>query len=227
MSDHLNHECGIAVVRLRKPLAYFQDRYGDALWGFRKLFLLMEKQHNRGHDGVGIGCAKLDMPKGQPYIFRRRDSSRDSLANLFQLELQQVNQLAQKGVLDLSDPDSLKQRFDFAGEVLIGHLRYGTSGEFDSGSCHPYLRRSNWPTRTLMVMGNFNMTNARALNEQLIERGQHPVFGTDTQTVQEEVGFHLDEAHSEIYRCLRDEGVPGKEIPQRISDELDVSKIVT
>ena len=83
MSDHLNHECGIAVVRLRKPLAYFQDRYGDALWGFRKLFLLMEKQHNRGHDGVGIGCAKLDMPKGQPYIFRRRDSSRDSLANLF------------------------------------------------------------------------------------------------------------------------------------------------
>ena len=227
MSDHLNHECGIAVVRLRKPLAYFQDRYGDALWGFRKLFLLMEKQHNRGHDGVGIGSAKLNMQKGQPYIFRRRDSSRDSLANLFRLELKQVNKLARAGALKLDDPEALKQRFDFAGEVLVGHLRYGTSGEFDSGSCHPYLRRSNWPTRTLMVMGNFNMTNARALNEQLIERGQHPVFGTDTQTVLEEVGFHLDEAHTDIYRRLRDEGVPGQEIPQRISEELDVSRIVS
>ncbi|MCH2330808.1 MAG: amidophosphoribosyltransferase, partial [Roseibacillus sp.] len=187
----------------------------------------MEKQHNRGHDGVGIGSAKLNMQKGQPYIFRRRDSSRDSLANLFRLELKQVNQLARAGALKLDDPEALKQRFDFAGEVLVGHLRYGTSGEFDSGSCHPYLRRSNWPTRTLMVMGNFNMTNARALNEQLIERGQHPVFGTDTQTVLEEVGFHLDEAHTDIYRRLRDEGVPGQEIPQRISEELDVSRIVS
>ena len=167
------------------------------------------------------------MQKGQPYIFRRRDSSRDSLANLFRLELKQVNKLARAGALKLDDPEALKQRFDFAGEVLVGHLRYGTSGEFDSGSCHPYLRRSNWPTRTLMVMGNFNMTNARALNEQLIERGQHPVFGTDTQTVLEEVGFHLDEAHTDIYRRLRDEGVPGQEIPQRISEELDVSRIVS
>ena len=165
--------------------------------------------------------------RDRPYIFRRRDSSRDSLANLFRLELKQVNKLARAGALKLDDPEALKQRFDFAGEVLVGHLRYGTSGEFDSGSCHPYLRRSNWPTRTLMVMGNFNMTNARALNEQLIERGQHPVFGTDTQTVLEEVGFHLDEAHTDIYRRLRDEGVPGQEIPQRISEELDVSRIVS
>ena len=225
MSDHLNHECGIAVVRLRKPLAYFQDRYGDSLWGFKKLFLLMEKQHNRGQDGVGIGCAKLDMPKGQPYIFRCRDAARDSLAGLFRRELKRVNKLARKGVVSLDDPAALKEKFDYAGEVLIGHLRYGTSGEFDSGSCHPYLRRSNWPTRTLMVMGNFNMTNARALNAQMIERGQHPVFGTDTQTVQEEIGFHLDEAHTDIYRRLRDEGVPGPEIPDRISEELDVIQI--
>lgn len=226
MSDHLNHECGIAVVRLRKPLNYFQDRYGDALWGFRKLFLLMEKQHNRGHDGVGIGCAKLNMPKGSPYIFRRRDADKDSLARLFRRELKDVNKMARKGILKLDDPDMLKRKFDYAGEVLMGHLRYGTSGQFDSGSCHPYLRRSNWPTRTLMVMGNFNMTNARQLNDQLIERGQHPVFGTDTQTVQEEIGFHLDEAHTDIYRRLRDEGLPGQEIPDRISEELDVVKIV-
>lgn len=226
MSDHLNHECGIAVVRLRKPLAYFQDRYGDSLWGFRKLFLLMEKQHNRGHDGVGIGCAKLNMPKGLPYIFRRRDAAKDSLASLFRRELKKVNKMARKGIVKLDDPDLLKRKFDYAGEILLGHLRYGTSGQFDSGSCHPYLRRSNWPTRTLMVIGNFNMTNARFLNQQLIERGQHPVFGTDTQTVQEEIGFHLDEAHTDIYRRLRDEGVPGQEIPGRISKELDIVKIV-
>lgn len=226
MSDHLNHECGIAVVRLRKPLAWYQDRYGDCLWGFRKLFLLMEKQHNRGHDGVGIGCAKLKMPKGQPYIFRRRDAAKDSLAKLFRGELKKINRLARKGEVELDNPESMKAGCDFAGELLVGHLRYGTSGEFDSGSCHPYLRRSNWPTRTLMVMGNFNMTNARALNDQLINRGQHPVFGTDTQTVQEEIGFHLDEAHTDIYRRLRDEGVEGQKIPDRISEELDLVKIV-
>jgi amidophosphoribosyltransferase len=214
------------VVRLRKPLAYFQDRYGDSLWGFRKLFLLMEKQHNRGHDGVGIGCAKLNMPKGLPYIFRRRDAAKDSLASLFRRELKKVNKMARKGIVKLDDPDLLKRKFDYAGEILLGHLRYGTSGQFDSGSCHPYLRRSNWPTRTLMVIGNFNMTNARFLNQQLIERGQHPVFGTDTQTVQEEIGFHLDEAHTDIYRRLRDEGVPGQEIPGRISQELNIVKIV-
>jgi amidophosphoribosyltransferase len=120
----------------------------------------------------------------------------------------------------------VKEHFDFGGEILIGHLRYGTSGEFDAGSCHPYLRRSNWPTRTLMVMGNFNMTNTGELNRKLIDRGQHPIFGTDTQTVLEEVGFHLDEAHTALYHQLRDQGVDGAEIPQQISALLDVEKIV-
>jgi amidophosphoribosyltransferase len=226
MSDDLNHECGIAVVRLRKPLAYYQDRYGSALWGFNKLFLLMEKQHNRGHDGVGIGCAKLDMALGQPYIHRKRDAAKDSLAGVFRNELKRFNKMVRKGELDLKDPEGIKQKFEFGGEILMGHLRYGTSGQFDSGSCHPYLRRSNWPTRTLMVMGNFNMTNARELNDKLIQRGQHPVFGTDTQTVLEEIGFHLDEEHTDIYRRLRDEGVPGEKIPGLISSEIDVARIV-
>ncbi|MFP6867119.1 MAG: amidophosphoribosyltransferase, partial [Roseibacillus sp.] len=226
MSDEIGHHCGIALIRLRKPLAHFAEHRGSPLWGFNQLFLLMEKQHNRGHDGVGIGCAKLNMPKGLPYIFRRRDAAKDSLASLFRRELKKVNKMARKGIVKLDDPDLLKRKFDYAGEILLGHLRYGTSGQFDSGSCHPYLRRSNWPTRTLMVIGNFNMTNARFLNQQLIERGQHPVFGTDTQTVQEEIGFHLDEAHTDIYRRLRDEGVPGQEIPGRISQELNIVKIV-
>jgi len=227
MSDFLSHECGIAAVRLRKPLAYYQDRYGTSLWGLNKLFLLMEKQHNRGQDGTGIGCVKLNMPIGQPYVQRRRGIEKDALAEIYRKELKTFHKLARKGVLKPKDPESVKTHFDFGGEVLVGHLRYGTSGEFDVGSCHPYLRRSNWPTRTLMVMGNFNMTNAAELNQVLIERGQHPVFGTDTQTVLEEIGYHLDEAHTDLYRRLRDDGVPGHEIPSRISAALDVPRLIT
>jgi len=226
MSDFLKHECGIAAVRLRKPLAYYMDRYGTSLWGFNKLFLLMEKQHNRGQDGTGIGCVKLDMPLGQPYVFRRRGIEQDALAQIFRKEVKTFHKMSRKGALDPKNPESVKERFDFGGEILVGHLRYGTSGEFDEGSCHPYLRRSNWPTRTLMVMGNFNMTNAAELNQVLIGRGQHPVFGTDTQTVLEEIGYHLDEAHTDLYRKLRDAGVDGREMPARISAEMDIPRIV-
>ncbi len=226
MSDFLKHECGIAMVRLRKPMAYYLEKYGSTLWGFNKLFLLMEKQHNRGQDGIGIGCCKLDMPIGQPYINRRRDSEKDCLANVFHQEMHSYNEMVRLGHLDPADPESVKNKFDFGGEVLMGHLRYGTSGEFATSSCHPYLRRSNWPTRTLMVQGNFNMTNAGDLNQKLIERGQHPVFGTDTQTVLEEIGFHLDEAHTDLYHTLRDDGVDGKEIPSRISVQMDLLEIL-
>jgi amidophosphoribosyltransferase len=226
MSDPLKHECGIAVVRLKKPLAYYQDRYGSALWGFNKLFLLMEKQHNRGQDGVGIGCAKIGMPAGQPYIFRRRDSKKDSLAKLFRKELKDLQRKHRKGLLDQENPDDLRTNFDFAGDVYMGHLRYGTSGKFDDGSCHPYLRRSNWPTRSLMVMGNFNMTNTSQLNQRMLDRGQHPVFGTDTQTVLEEIGFHLDEAHTDIYHEVRDEGIAGDHTAELISERLNLAHIV-
>jgi len=226
LSDHLNHECGIAAVRLRKPLAYYYDRYGTCLWGMNKLFLLMEKQHNRGQDGTGIGCVKLDMPIGKPYVHRRRGIESDALAQIFRKEVKSFFKMDRKGVLDKSNPDSVKDHFDFGGEILMGHLRYGTSGEFDEGSCHPYLRRSNWPTRTLMVMGNFNMTNAAELNQTLIQRGQHPVFGTDTQTVLEEIGYHLDEAHTNLYHKLRDQGIPGAEIPEHISAALDIPDII-
>ena len=226
MSDHLNHECGIAAVRLRKPLAYYYDRYGTCLWGMNKLFLLMEKQHNRGQDGTGIGCVKLDMPIGKPYVHRRRGIEADALAQIFRKEVKSFFKMDRKGLLDKNNPDSVKDHFDFGGEILMGHLRYGTSGEFDEGSCHPYLRRSNWPTRTLMVMGNFNMTNAAELNQTLIQRGQHPVFGTDTQTVLEEIGYHLDEAHTNLYHKLRDQGIPGAEIPDHISAALDIPDII-
>lgn len=226
MSDTLTHECGIAAIRLLKPLSYFHDKYGSNLWAFNKLLLLMEKQHNRGQDGAGIGCVKLDMPLGQPYLFRSRDASKDALTNIFNSQLKKLNKKARKGQIDLNDPKAVKEGFDYGGEILMGHLRYGTSGVFDEGSCHPYLRRTNWTTRTLMVLGNFNMTNTGELNQRLILRGQHPVFGTDTQTVLEEIGYHLDEAHNELYRRFREEGVPGPEIPRLISDNLDVRDII-
>ena len=226
MSDPIHHECGLAFVRLKKDLAWYKDKYGTCLWGFQRLYLLMEKQHNRGQDGVGVGCVKLGMPLGQPYLFRERNAQRDSLIKLMEGQLKTLSKRKRKGFLDPNDPVSFKNNFDFGGEILLGHLRYGTSGKFGTGGCHPYVRRTNYPTKTLMVLGNFNMTNARDLNHHLIDRGQHPVFDTDTQTVLEEIGYHLDEAHDAIYRRERDKGTEGRGIPKIISDEIDILRIL-
>lgn len=225
MSDPLHHECGVAAIRLLKPLSYFADKYGSPDWAFNKLFLLMEKQHNRGQDGAGIGCIKLGMPLGEPYIFRARDATTSALANIFNTQQRNLRHMRERGEIAGTDADSYKSRFNFGGEILMGHLRYGTSGLFDEGSCHPFLRRTNWTTRTLMLMGNFNMTNAPELNQKLIARGQHPVFSTDTQAVLEEIGYYLDEAHTDIYRELRAD-VPGQEIPSLISQRLDLYDII-
>ena len=226
MSDPIHHECGVAMVRLKKDLAYYKDKYDTCMWGFQRLYLLMEKQHNRGQDGVGIGCCKLDMPLGAPYLYRARNAKRDSLIKLMEEQIKSITKLERRGRLDPDDPESFKRNFEFGGEVLLGHLRYGTSGTFGEGGCHPYVRRTNYTTKTMMVLGNFNMTNARDLNHHLIDRGQHPVFDTDTQTVLEEIGYHLDEAHDAIYRRERDKGTPGKEIPAIIAEEIDISRIL-
>ena len=217
MSDQLTHECGIALVRLLKPLSYYKEKYGEPLWGFQKLFLLMEKQHNRGQDGIGIGCTKINMPAGQPYMSRERNIEKDSLAQLFNEQLSAYDRLIGKGIINENNPETVKEHFEFGGELLMGHLRYGTSGDFILNSCHPYIRRSNWPTKTLMVQGNFNMTNTPELNELLISRGQHPVFGTDTQTVLEEIGYHLDQAHDFLYHELRDGGISGTDTAAAIA----------
>lgn len=227
MSELIKHECGIALIRLKKPLGYYQEKYGSPLYGFSKLFLLMEKQHNRGQDGAGIGCVKLNMPHGQSYMHRERVLKENSLGRLFKGPLKKYDKLVQKGIILPEYTESVKAHFDFGGEVLVGHLRYGTSGNFTASSCHPYFRRSNWPTRNLMVCGNFNMTNTAELNRILINRGQHPIFDTDTQTILEEIGFHLDEAHDAIYRRMRDgSDLPGSQIPEVISDELDLVRIL-
>jgi len=226
MSELIQHECGIAMIRLKRPLSYYAHKYGSPLYAFNKLFLLMEKQHNRGQDGAGIGCTKLNVPHGRNYMFRARMLEENSLGRLFRKPLKAYDKMVRKGIIHPELPETVKEHFDFGGEILIGHLRYGTSGEFSESSCHPYFRRSNWPTRNLMVCGNFNMTNVGELNRVMIARGQHPIFDTDTQTILEEVGFHLDEAHNEIYHEMRDRGMPGEDIPAVISERLDMVQIL-
>lgn len=226
MSDFIGHECGVALIRLKQPLGYYARKYGSPLYAFNKMFLLMEKQHNRGQDGAGIGCVKLNMPLGKAFMFRERELDENSLSRLFRKQLKRYDKLVRRNVIYPELPDTVKEHYDFGGEILIGHLRYGTSGLFNASSCHPYFRRSNWPTRNLMVCGNFNMTNTAALNRLLVRRGQHPIFDTDTQTILEEIGFHLDEAHDAIYREMRDAGMPGEEIPAVISKRLDLVDIL-
>jgi amidophosphoribosyltransferase len=221
MSDPIQHHCGVALIRLLRPLAYYEQKYQTPLYGFNQLFLLMEKQHNRGQDGAGIGCVKLDMPPGRSFMFRERDIRSNALTHIFSKALKEYQELMRKGKIHPEFPGTVKEHFDFGGEVLLGHLRYGTSGSYDKGACHPYFRKSSWATRNLMVCGNFNITNTDELNQLLIDRGVHPIFDTDTQTVLEEIGYHLDEEHTRRYRELRDQGVSGADIPARISASLD------
>lgn len=227
MSDHVSHECGVALVRLRQPLAYYQEKYGSPLWGFTKLFLLMEKQHNRGQDGAGVACVKLEVPAGEPFLFRERNVKSNPLDKIFRLLLDQYNAKVAAGVIHPEFADTVKQNFDFGGELLLGHLRYGTSGGYNLSSCHPYFRRSSWPTRNLALCGNFNLTNTAELNASLIGMGQHPIFATDTQAILEKIGFFLDEEHEDIYRFLRTRDLAGAALSRAISEDLDVARVLT
>jgi len=223
----ITHECGIALVRLRKPLAYYQEKYGSPLWGFTKLFLLMEKQHNRGQDGAGVACVKLDAATGEPFMFRERNVKSNPLDKIFKTLLTQYGEKMTSGVIHPEFPDTVKRHFDFGGELLMGHLRYGTSGGYNLSSCHPFFRRSPWPTRNLALCGNFNLTNTGELNESLIAMGQHPIIATDTQAILEKIGFFLDEEHEDIYHFLRKRDLAGADLSQRISEELDLTRVLT
>ncbi|MDQ8202401.1 amidophosphoribosyltransferase [Pelagicoccus sp. SDUM812003] len=225
MSDPIRHECGIAQVRLKKPLEYYQEKYGTPLWGFYKLFLLMEKQRNRGQDGAGVAAVKFDMPAGEPYMFRERSVKSNALDKIFKDTIKQYQKLIRNSDILPDYVPSIKQKFDFCAELYMGHLRYGTSGGYSLSVCHPFFRRSSWPTKNLILAGNFNMTNTNELNESLIAIGQHPIFATDTQALLEKVGFHLDEAHDNLYRYLRDEGFSNEEISERILTGIDLPKV--
>ena len=226
MSDVISHECGVALVRLLKPLAHFQEKYGTPLWGFTKLFLLMEKQHNRGQDGAGVACVKLNVPAGEPYMFRERNVKSNPLDRIFKTLLGQYKDKVASGVIHPEFPETVKRNFDFGGELLLGHLRYGTSGGYNLSACQPFFRRSPWATRNLALCGNFNLTNTAELNQSLIAMGQHPVFATDTQAILEKIGFFLDEEHEDIYRDLRAQNLAGEELSRRIGEDLDLARVL-
>jgi amidophosphoribosyltransferase len=209
------------MIRLKKSLTYFNEKYGSPLWAFNQLFLLMEKQHNRGQDGAGIGSMKLNMPVGESFMFRERSTSSKALTKIFGAQHKALGKMVKKGRAFYEFPETIKQNFDYGGEILLGHLRYGTSGQYGSNTCHPYFRKSNWPSKNLMIAGNFNLTNVEELNHQLVQRGQHPVFDTDTQAILEESGYHLDCAVDELARKASADGVEGEEHTRWISDQID------
>ena len=227
MSDPIKHECGIALIRLLKPMKYYWQKYGTPIYGFNKLFLLMEKQHNRGQDGAGIGAVKIGVPPGDNFIFRSRNAASNGLSEIFREQLEIYNDKVRKGIIHPDFPDTVKSNFDYGAELLIGHLRYGTSGNYDKNTCHPFWRKSTWPARNLMLVGNFNITNTEQLNNKLIERGIHPVFSTDTQAILEEICFHLDIEHAEIYRELRDKGIAGEHILEMMNERMNPVRIVS
>ncbi|WP_199141034.1 class II glutamine amidotransferase [Pedobacter sp. ASV12] len=226
MSDQIKHECGIAFIRLLKPLSYYQEKYGTALYGLNKLYLLMEKQHNRGQDGAGIATIKLDMKPGSRYISRYRSMAQNAVADIFGYVQNKFVDIQNETPELMKDTEFLKQNVSFIGEVLLGHLRYGTHGKNSIENCHPFLRQNNWMTRNLVIAGNFNMTNVDELLEQLYELGQHPKEKADTVTVLEKIGHFLDDENQELFDAYKKEGLTNVEITQKISKNLNIANIL-
>ncbi|HIK62728.1 MAG TPA: amidophosphoribosyltransferase, partial [Flavobacteriales bacterium] len=225
MSDSIKHECGVAMLRLLKPLKYYQEKYGTSLYGLNKMYLLMEKQHNRGQDGVGLANIKLDVPAGKKYISRKRSTEANPIQDVFKQVNRRFVELEASNPEKLKNPEWLKENLPFTGELFLGHLRYGTFGENTIEQCHPFLRQSNWKTRNLALAGNFNMTNVDELFQQLVDLGQHPKQKADTVTILEKIGHFLDQANDEIYYKYK-EKFSKKEITAKIEDELDIQDIL-
>ncbi len=226
MSDAIKHECGIALVRLLKPLEHYQKKYGTALYGINKMYLLMEKQHNRGQDGAGLANIKFDMQPGQRYISRYRSVDPKPIQDIFV----KVQNRIQDGLVDhpekLHDAAWLKANLPFVGELYLGHLRYGTYGGNSIENCHPFLRQNNWITRNLILAGNFNLTNVDQLFDELVALGQHPKEKADTVTVMEKIGHFLDEENDNLYYQLKEEGVSKQAATEHIANNLDIENIL-
>ena len=225
MSDAIKHECGIALLRLRKPLEFYAQKYGTPLYGINKMCLLMEKQHNRGQDGAGLASIKLDVPLGSRYISRHRSNASKPIQDLFEYVNQRFIDLQNTNPERFKDVKWLQENVAFTGELLLGHLRYGTYGGNSIENCHPFLRQSNWRTRSLVLAGNFNMTNVDELFNELVELGQHPKEKADTVTILEKIGHFLDVENDRIYYDKRDK-YSKKEISKVIADELDVQDVL-
>ena len=226
MSDAIKHECGIALLRLKKPLSYYLEKYGTAFYGLNKMYLLMEKQHNRGQDGAGLANIKLDMSPGTRYISRHRSVHSKPIQDIFSYINKRFQDLENTAPEKLKDVEYLKNNFAFTGELFLGHLRYGTFGKNSIESCHPFLRQNNWMTRNLVVAGNFNLTNVDELFGLLVNIGQHPKERTDTVTVIEKIGHFLDQENQFLFDQYDKEGQSNKEISGLIADNMDVQRIL-
>ena len=226
MSDSIKHECGIALLRLLKPISYYHEKYGTALYGLNKQYLLMEKQHNRGQDGVGLASIKLDQAPGERYISRGRSISNQPIKDIFGRIYANFEEARAADASIFDDVNRMSRELPYLGELLLGHLRYGTHGKNSIEACHPFLRQNNWKTRNLVVAGNFNMTNVEELFNQLVELGQHPKEKADTVTVMEKIGHFLDEENDELVARFRAQGVDKLEMQERIGRELDIVRIL-
>lgn len=225
MSELIKHECGIALIRLRKPLEYYKEKYGTWQYGLNKLYLLMEKQHNRGQDGAGIVNLKIELKPGQDYISRHRSIEENPIKNIFEKVAKGIKK-AEKNKPDGADISWIYENVPFSGEVYLGHLRYGTFGRNSINFVHPVMRQNNWKSRTLVMAGNFNLTNTDELFERLISLGQHPKAYTDTVTVLEKVGHFLDEENQLHFRQYKNSGYSNRDISPLIEENLDVQKVL-
>ena len=226
MSDAIKHECGIALLRLLKPLEYYKEKYGSAFYGIHKMYLLMEKQHNRGQDGAGIANIKLDMEAGERYINRVRSNDTQSIQDIFKQITSHINDILKASPEIKNNIPELKRLIPYLGEVYLGHVRYGTFGKNSIENVHPFLRENNWIYRNLILAGNFNMTNVTELFNRLVELGQHPIAKSDTITIMERIGHFLDMEVEECYRRLKQNGISKKEASPLIMEQLDVIKIL-
>jgi len=226
MSELIKHECGIATLRLLKPLSYYQKKYGSAFYGINKMYLMMEKQHNRGQDGAGLASVKLDVEPGNRYISRIRSNEAQPIQDIFAQINERINKELEVNPGIIEDIDNRKTDLPYLGEVFLGHVRYGTYGKNSIESVHPFLRQNNWMHRNLIVAGNFNMTNVNELFQNLVELGQHPKEKADTVTVMEKIGHFLDSEVRKLYKKLKDEGFNKKEASPHIVEQLKVHKIL-
>ena len=226
MSDAIKHECGIALVRLLKPLEYFQLKYGSWRYGLQKLYLLMEKQHNRGQDGAGVASIKLDLGPGVKYIDRSRSNVPSAINDVFKKINADYLKYGKKKPALLNDPSWVKENLPFAAELYLGHLRYGTYGKNAMKSVHPVMRQNNWKSRNLVLAGNFNLTNVGELFQVLIDLGQHPKDFNDTVTILENVGHFLDTENQRLFDEYKKQDIPNKEISELIAENLDVGRIL-
>lgn len=226
MSDTIKHECGIALIRLLKPLDFYKEKYGTAFYGINKMYLMLEKQHNRGQDGAGLASIKLDMQPGERYISRIRSNEAQPVQDIFTRINQRINE-GFKANPSLKDDVTLQKReLPYIGEVIMGHVRYGTFGKNNIENVHPFLRENNWMYRNLIMAGNFNMTNVNELFQNLVRLGQHPKDKTDTVIVMEGIGHFLDDEVEELYRKLKEEGYTKQEASPFIAERLNIERIL-